>query len=46
MKNNIKIKFIFAIFASILLFSCAKSSKNNVDFDFSTLKKTNKVRNN
>jgi len=45
MKNYKKIKFIFAIFASILLFSCAKSSKNNVDFDFSTLKKSNKVNN-
>ena len=45
MKNHIKIKLIFAIFASTLLISCAKINKNNVDFDFSTLKKSNKVNN-
>ncbi len=43
MKNYIKLKFTFAIFASTLLFSCARKN-NDVDFDFSTLKKSIKVK--
>ncbi len=42
MKNHTKLKFIFAIFASTLLFSCAQKNKD-IDFDFSTLKKTNET---
>ena len=43
MKNLIEKKIIFAIFASTLLISCAKTNNNNLDFDFSSLKKPNKV---
>ena len=43
MKNHIKIKHILAIFASTLLISCAKINKNNLDIDFSNLKRPNKV---
>ena len=43
MKNNIRLKIIFAIFASSILFSCAPKN-NNIDFDFTTLKKSNKVK--
>ena len=43
MKNNLKIKISFAIFSSFLLFACAPK-KSNVDFDFSSLKKSSKVK--
>ena len=43
MKNNIKIKIIFALFASSLLLSCAPKS-NNIDFDFTTLKNSKKTK--
>ena len=43
MKNNIVIKTLLFIFASTLLFSC--SPKNyNIDFDFTTLKKSKKIK--
>ena len=41
MKNHITIKIILTFFLSSLLFSCSKKN-NNIDFDFSTLKKTKK----
>ena len=43
MKNNIKLKFILTIFASSILFSCAPKN-NNIDFDFTTLKQSNKLK--
>jgi len=43
MKNNLKIKISFAIFFSLLLFGCAPP-KSNKDFDFSSLKKSSKVK--
>ena len=43
MKNNIIFKIIFAIFASSILFSCAPKN-NNIDFDFTTLKQSNKLK--
>ncbi len=42
MKNNITTKIILVFFASSLLFSCSKKN-NDIDFDFSTLKKSKKV---
>ena len=41
MKNNITTKIIIVFFASSLLFSCSKKN-NDIDFDFSTLKKSKK----
>ena len=41
MKNHITLKIILAFFLSSLLFSCSKKN-NNIDFDFSTLKKPKK----
>ena len=43
MKNNIRQQIIFAIFASSLIFSCSPKN-NNIDFDFTTLKKSNKIK--
>ena len=43
MKNNIRQQLIFAIFASSLIFSCSPKN-NNIDFDFTTLKKSNKIK--
>jgi len=42
MNNNITTKIILVFFASSLLISCSKKN-NDIDFDFSTLKKTKKV---
>ena len=42
MRNNITTKIILVFFASSLLFSCSKKN-NDIDFDFSTLKKSKKV---
>ena len=39
MKHNIKIKILLGIFASLLFFGCSPKS-NNIDFDFTTLKKS------
>ena len=41
MKNHITLKIILTFFLSSLLFSCSKKN-NNIDFDFSTLKKSKK----
>ena len=41
MKNQITLKIILTFFLSSLLFSCSKKN-NNIDFDFSTLKKPKK----
>ena len=42
MKNNIRLKLLSSTFALSLLFSCA-SKDSNIDFDFTTLKKTKKI---
>ena len=42
MKNNITTKIILVFFASSLIFSCSKKN-NDIDFDFSTLKKSKKI---
>ena len=42
MKNNINLNILFSIFASLLLFSCSQKN-NNIDFDFTTLKKPKKI---
>ena len=43
MKNNIRLNLLLVFFATSLLFSC--SSKNsNIDFDFTNLKKSKKVK--
>ena len=44
MKNNITTKIILVFFASSLLFSCSKKN-NDIDFDFSTLRKS-KIKSN
>ena len=41
MKNHITLKIILTFFLSSLIFSCSKKN-NNIDFDFSTLKKPKK----
>ena len=41
MKNHITLKVILTFFLSSLLFSCSKKN-NNIDFDFTTLKKPKK----
>ena len=43
MKNDIKLNLILVIFTSSLLFSCS-SKTNNIDFDFTSLKKPKKVK--
>ena len=43
MKNNIVIKTLLFIFASTLLFSCSQKN-NNIDFDFTTVKKSKKIK--
>ena len=42
MKNNIRLKLLSSTFALSLLFSSA-SKDSNIDFDFTTLKKTKKI---
>jgi len=41
MKNNIKLKILISISTSLLLFGCYPKN-SNIDFDFATLKKSNK----
>ena len=41
MKINIKLKILLGIFTSLLLFGCSPKN-NNIDFDFTTLKKSKK----
>ena len=41
MKNHITLKIIFSFFVPLLLFSCS-NKKNDIDFDFTTLKKPKK----
>ena len=43
MKNNFKLNLLLVFFTSSLLFSCS-SKNNNIDFDFTTLKKSKKVK--
>ena len=43
MKNNYYLKLSFALFTFSLLFGCSQKNKNNIDFDFTTLKKPSKV---
>jgi len=43
MKNNYYLKLSFALFTLSLLIGCSQQNKNNIDFDFTTLKKPNKV---
>ena len=43
MKNINRYKILIIFFASTFLISCAKKD-NNIDFDFSTLKKSNKLK--
>ena len=43
MKNNIKLKLLLVIFTTSLVFSCAPKN-NNIDFDFTTLKKSKKIK--
>ena len=43
MKNNLNLKIIFVILTSFFLLGCT-TKKNNLDFDFSTIKKTNKIK--
>ena len=43
MKNSNRLKILIIFIASSFLISCAKKGNNNIDFDFSTLKKTNKI---
>ena len=38
--NNNKVKIVFALLASLWLISCGKNTTNDIDFDFSTLKKS------
>ena len=42
MKNSNRLKILIIFIASSFLLSCTKKD-NNIDFDFSTLKKTNKI---
>ena len=43
MKNNIIIKIILSFFVPLLLFICSKKN-NNIDFDFTTLKKSKDIK--
>ena len=43
MKNINRYKILIIFFASTFLISCSKKD-NNIDFDFSTLKKSNKIK--
>ena len=43
MKNNIVIKTLLLIFGSTMLFSCSPKN-NNLDFDFTTLKKSKEIK--
>ena len=43
--NNNKVKIVFALLASLWLISCGKNTTNDIDFDFSTLRKS-KIKSN
>ena len=43
--NNNKVKIVFALLASLWLISCGKNTNNDIDFDFSTLRKS-KIKSN
>ena len=43
--NNNKVKIVFAFLASLWLISCGNNTTNDIDFDFSTLRKS-KIKNN
>ena len=43
MKNNYYINFSFALFTVSLLIGCSQQSSNNIDFDFTNLKKPQKI---
>ena len=43
MKNSNRFKILIIFFVSTFLISCGKKD-NNIDFDFSTLKKSNKIK--
>ena len=43
MKNNYYINFSFAVITVSLLIGCSQQNKNNIDFDFTTLKKPKKI---
>ena len=43
MKNNYYLKLSFSLFTFFLLIGCSQQNKNNIDFDFTTLKKQKKI---
>ena len=43
--NNNKVKIVFALLASLWIISCGKNTNNDIDFDFSTLRKS-KIKSN
>jgi len=43
MKNNYYLKLSFALLTFSLLIGCSQQNKNNIDFDFTTLKKPKKI---
>ena len=43
--NNNKVKIVFALLASLWLISCGNNTTNDIDFDFSTLRKS-KIKSN
>ena len=43
MKNKYYLKLSFALLTFSLLIGCSQQNKNNIDFDFTTLKKPSKV---
>ena len=43
MKNIYYLKLSFALFTFSLLIGCSQQNKNNIDFDFTTLKKQKKI---
>ena len=43
MKNINYLEIIYALLVSSLLIGCSQQNKNNIDFDFTTLKKPSKV---
>ena len=43
MKNNYYLKLSFSLFTFFLLIGCSQQNKNNIDFDFTTLKKPKKI---
>jgi len=43
MKKNYYINFSFALFTASLLVGCSQQNSNNIDFDFTNLKKPSKI---